>query len=34
MTASGTGTGTTRVRLQPATVYGFAVEPHDAPITL
>ena len=34
MTASGTGTGATRVRLQPATVYGFAVEPHDAPITL
>ncbi|WP_300630950.1 fimbria/pilus chaperone family protein [Pseudomonas sp.] len=28
-----TATGTT-VRLQPATVYGFAVAPYDAPITL
>ena len=34
LTVTASGTGATRVRLQPATVYGFAVAPHDAPITL
>lgn len=36
VTASGVGAGAgaTSVRLQPATVYGFAVAPHDAPISL
>ena len=34
VTASGAGAGATSVRLQPATVYGFAVAPHDAPISL
>lgn len=34
VTANGARAGATTVRLQPATVYGFAVAPHDAPITL
>ncbi len=32
MTAS--GTGASRIELQPATVYGFAVAPYEAPISL
>jgi P pilus assembly chaperone PapD len=32
MTAS--GTGASRIQLQPATVYGFAVAPYEAPISL
>jgi P pilus assembly chaperone PapD len=33
LTVTTQGGGATTVRLQPATVYGFAVAPHDAPIT-
>lgn len=31
---TGNGAGANRVKLQPATVYGFAVAPYEAPITL
>ena len=31
---TGPGAGANRVKLQPATVYGFAVAPYEAPITL
>ncbi|KAA8560812.1 Chaperone protein FocC [Pseudomonas extremaustralis] len=34
LTVTASGSGATTVRLQPATVYGFAVAPHDAPLTL
>ncbi|ANF84455.1 Pili assembly chaperone [Pseudomonas antarctica] len=34
VTVTGTGTDANRVQLQPATVYGFAVAPYEAPITL
>ena len=34
LTVTASSSGATRVRLQPATVYGFAVTAHDAPITL
>lgn len=33
LTVPAKGPAATAVRLQPATVYGFAVAPHDAPIT-
>nr|WP_234452620.1 fimbria/pilus chaperone family protein [Pseudomonas sp. MF6747] len=33
LTVAAQGTGATSVRLQPATVYGFAVAPYEAPIT-
>ena len=34
LTVSASGSGATAVRMQPATVYGFAVPAHEAPITL
>ena len=34
LTVTASGAGATRVRLQPATVYGFAADPHDAPLNL
>lgn len=34
LTVTASSSAATTVRLQPATVYGFAVEPHDAAITL
>ncbi|MFL1493858.1 fimbria/pilus chaperone family protein [Pseudomonas antarctica] len=34
LSVTATGTGANRVQLQPATVYGFAVAPYEAPITL
>lgn len=34
VSVTSTDTGANRVKLQPATVYGFAVAPYEAPITL
>ena len=34
LTVTASGSGANRVQLQPATVYGFAVAPYEAPITL
>lgn len=34
LTVTASAPGATRVQLQPATVYGFAVAPYEAPITL